>query len=155
MNILKGIVSSVIGRVAIIAIIAIIGFVFRDRIGGAAADLQVGDCFDLPAQLQEIGEVPHHPCAEPHDAEAFLIEDYVAIENAPFPAQSEFDSWAAVHCNVAFTPYTGFGPNDAPNVSWGYLQPTSDGWSKGDKEMTCFLGHLDESKASVSYRVNP
>ena len=51
-------------RLAIIGIIVIgeIGaFLFRDRLTGNAAELKVGDCFDVPTTATEITDVQHHP----------------------------------------------------------------------------------------------
>jgi len=65
-----------LGRLAFIGIIAIIaigGYIFRDRLSSDAGGLKVGECFDDPAGATRITDVQHHPCTEAHNAEVVFL----------------------------------------------------------------------------------
>ena len=76
---------------AIVVVVAVVGVVFRDRITGNAGSLQVGDCFDLPADAvaatdATVGDVQHHPCTEAHGGEVFAVLTYPAAATRHVPA---------------------------------------------------------------------
>jgi hypothetical protein len=130
--------------IVVVALVVVgVGFLFRDRITGQAADLQVGDCFDIPADASAsatVHDVQHHPCTEAHGGEVFAVLTFPGGSSATYPTQDAFDAFAVAQCGPAFTSYTGL-PIDAPtNLEGSYLFPTPDGWTKDDDRMiTCYL----------------
>ena len=72
---------------AIVVIVLVVAFVFRDRLSGNAGDLAVGDCFDAPTlDGQTVSDVQHHPCTEPHTGEVFAVVTNPAAD-AAYPEQ--------------------------------------------------------------------
>src|SRR5688500_13700554 len=83
-------------RGGIVAAIVVAGLVFRDRLSGDAADLQVGDCFDDPGAVSEITDVQHQPCTEAHDSEVIFVGDYPAQD--AYPPDDAFTIFAEQQC---------------------------------------------------------
>lgn len=137
----------------IVLVIAVGGFFFRDRLTGAADDLRVGDCFDVPSGYQPVDEVQHHPCNEAHTGEVLALADYPAGRDDPYPAESLLLAFADDLCARSFRTYTGRDPFDDPELSWGYFYPIADGWRDGDHEIVCYLLRVDEGSMTSSYRV--
>ncbi len=111
-------------------------------------DLQVGDCFDIPDEdAAEIESVEALPCAEPHDYEVFAIRD---LAPGAFPTEAEFDVFLESHCIAAFEAYVD--RDYASSAIWVEMMvPTTQGWSDGDRAITCFL-YEPESKLTGSAR---
>ncbi|HEY7736280.1 MAG TPA: septum formation family protein [Candidatus Limnocylindrales bacterium] len=150
-------VSNIGIRIAIVVVIGVGAFVFRDRLSGAAADLGVGDCFDQPpALLEEIEDVQHHPCTESHDAEVFHVFNHSAATDASYPSD---DAWGEIvfpNCSGPFAAYTGQSPQIEGELSWSMFTPTAAGWDLGDREVICFLYRSDGTAMTKSFRVaNP
>jgi hypothetical protein len=132
---------------------AIIGLVFRDQLTGSATELRVGDCFDLPTDLEEIKDVQHHPCTEPHDAEVFVVRDYEGASD--YPTTVAFENWVTAQCTGdEFTDYVGASYDSREDVGAGYFYPLEDGWKQGDHEMVCYLLPTAGGKVSASYRAS-
>ena len=139
-------------RIAIVAVIAIGGLVFRDRLSGAAGDLKVGDCFDEPqTSSQTVDDVQHHPCTEAHTGEVVFVGD-VSGSDAAFPGEAAFDAFALDKCKPAFLAYTGTDINAQDVLTMGYFFPLEDGWSRGDHAVTCYLARVDGKPMSISAR---
>lgn len=137
--------------VAVLAGGAIVGLVFRDRLSGAATDLRVGDCFDLPTTMERIEDVQHRPCTEAHDAEVFVVRDHEGSDDYPSP--DAFEAWVGDQClGDAFVTYVGATYDSREDVAVGFLYPLEDGWKLGDKEMVCYLSPTAGGKVSASYR---
>jgi hypothetical protein len=133
--------------------IAVGGFFFRDFLTGSVLELRVGDCFDLPSSTVEVvSEVGHHPCNEQHDAELVGLFDYPGGENAAYPTHAVLTNFAEGQCAVAFRTYTRRDPYTDPELTVGWLVPTSDGWKDGDHEVSCHLFRVDEAQMTASYR---
>src|ERR1044072_2245574 len=92
-------------RVALIGAVLIGGVLFPDSISGNAGDLQVGDCFDVPAADTDISDVQHHPCSEPHTGEVVYVGDHPAAKGTPF-AESFLVEFAGSSCPPPFVAYT-------------------------------------------------
>ena len=127
-------------RVAIIGAVLLGGFLFRDRISGNAGDLQVGDCFDVPALDTNISDVQHHPCTEPHTGEVVYVGDHPAAKGTAF-AESLLVEFAGTSCLPAFDAY--IGSNSADGVDIGAFYPVVKDWDGGDREITCYLYKID------------
>jgi hypothetical protein len=141
--------TSIAIRVGIIAAIAIGFLVFRDRLTGAAADLRVGDCFDVPGDVTEVDEVQHRPCSEAHDAEVVFVANY---SGTSYPVISGFDDYVVDNCIPAFEAYVGRSFEAATELDLSYFFPTLEGWGDGDREITCYLVSIDESKLARSMK---
>jgi hypothetical protein len=128
-------------RIAIVGLIVVGGFLL----------LQVGDCFDVPAATT-VSEVQHHPCSEPHTGEVFHIFDFVASTSA-YPTDEEFASQIVATCETAFQTYTGVDPANSPNLTWDVFFPLEEGWSEGDREISCYLYQVDGATMTQSYKL--
>ncbi len=122
---------------------------------GAATDLKVGDCFDVPADTTDIQEVQHRPCNEPHDAEVVAVLTHPAGPDEPYPVISGFGDYAEENCIPAFEAYTGrtFATDEEFDVH--FFHPTLLGWREGDRGLTCHVVRLDEGKLTSSVRAAP
>jgi len=135
----------ILGVLAIIVILILGGlFIFRDRISGDVTALQVGDCIDEPAAgTTSVSQVQHQPCSDPHDAEIV----YIASDTSPsYPGQDHFDQVANSVCTDQATLYLGTDFNSRADIGGGYFYPTSDSWSGGDRDITCYVDRTDGEK---------
>ena len=137
-------------RIGIIAVIAVGAFLFRDRLSGSAADLKVGDCFDVPAADVDIEDVQHHPCNEAHTSEVVHVGDMPASDT--YPSDSQFVSFVEAQCIPAFNGYTGLDYLTDQVIDMGYLTPTLEGWGGGDHELICYAIRVDGSTVSQSLK---
>jgi hypothetical protein len=137
-------------RIAIIAAVAIGGLLFRDRLTGGAADLAVGDCFDEPTTTGEVSDVQHHPCTELHTAEVVFVGDMPTGD--AYPTDEAFLTFIQASCLTAFNTYTGLDFAVLEAVNMGYLTPTREGWSGGDREMICYAIRTDGQPVSQSFK---
>ncbi len=138
-------------RLAIIAVIAVGGFLLRDRLSGNAGDLQVGDCFDAPTtQGVEVDDVAHHPCTEPHTAEVVLVADYQG--GSAYPTDPEWFQFIDTNCVPAFNAYTGLDYMSDVVFEMGFFTPTAEGWDSGDKEVSCYAIRIDRAPMSASIK---
>jgi hypothetical protein len=137
---------------AIIAIIAIAFFIFRDRLSGSAGDLRVGDCFDDPGTTTEVSDVQHQPCTESHDREVIFVGNYP--DQDAYPGEDAFDTYAGENCTTAYEGYIGRDYETDTEFDFGYFYPLSEGWSDGDHEITCYIYRLDEAKMTQSVKAS-
>ena len=146
-------------RIGIIAVIAIGAFVLRDRLSGAASDLQVGDCFDEPGgAATTVKDVQHHPCTESHTAEVIFVGNHPAAKDTAIPSDADRTDYIAQVCVPAYQTYTGkpfdlSNPNPTYDIGWIY--PTDDGWKDGDRGITCFVYRTDNGQMASSVRLAP
>lgn len=138
--------------VIVIVVLGAIGFVFRDQVTGSANDLQVGDCFDVPAG-NTVTDVQHHPCTEAHTGEVFAVLQYPDDSNATYPAQADFESWTRQQCTPAFATYTGRDAASDSTLTFSAFFPLADSWSSGDRTVTCYLTRIDQQPMTQSYRL--
>ena len=138
-------------RIGVIAVIVVGALILRDRLSGSAQDLRVGDCFDPPTQLQNVEDVQHHPCTEPHAAEIVFVGDHPASET--YPTVEAFDAFVVDKCVPAFESYTGRDWETDTELDMAYFYPTAEGWPKGDHEVSCYVVRLDNAKMNASLKV--
>jgi hypothetical protein len=139
-----------LGFLGILAIGAVIGFVFRDRLSGSADDMRVGDCVQLPTAAGTFKEIQHSPCSEAHDAEVYFLVDYPAQQT--LPTDEEFGSFAENQCTgAAFQNYTGIAFQTARSITFDYFTPVEAGWKQGDHEVVCIIRPVDGSKVTQSF----
>ena len=136
---------------------AIGGVVFRDRISGSSGDLVVGDCFDAPSAANaptsgvEVGDVQHHPCSEAHLYETFAVLKHPAEKGAPYPGIEVLFAYAETNCLPPFEAYVGLA-YDASSLSAGSIVPKEDGWTNGQRSITCYVGTADETPVTGSLK---
>jgi hypothetical protein len=141
-------------RIAIIAVVVIGAFIFRDRISGNAGDLAVGDCFDEPAGLTEIKDVQHHPCTESHTSEVIFVGEMAGSRDA-YPSNDDLRAFVESNCVPAFNTYTGRDFATDTELDIGTFVPTEDGWKGGDQEITCYAVRVDGAASTVSVKTAP
>jgi hypothetical protein len=139
-------------RLAIIAVIALGGFLLRDRLSGNAGDLQVGDCFDAPTtEGIDVGDVPHHPCTEGHTAEVILVKDYDGADTT-YPTDDAWLGFVSGNCVPAFNAYTGIDYETDVVFEMGYFTPNLEGWDGGDREVSCYAIRIDRAPMNASIK---
>lgn len=103
-----------------------------------AADLRIGDCFDLQDETQDlIDNVDAKPCSEPHIYQMFFVGDLPAGD---YPGQDTMDEFAFDNCLPAFETYVGVSYQESV-LKIFYLTPSEDSWSAGDHSVQC-AAHL-------------
>jgi hypothetical protein len=139
-------------RIGGIGVILVAGFLFQQFVSKHAGDLAVGDCFDLPtAASGVIEDVDPNPCTDPHDAEVIFVGDFEPATDA-YPSDSALFDYETDRCIAAFNTFTGLDFNTDELYGMGTLEPTAEGWSAGDHEITCYLHRLDSTKLTTSLR---
>ena len=139
--------------IAILVVLGVGGFLFKDFLSGNAGNLQVGQCFDLPSdQLETVDDVQHHPCDQVHGGEVFFVGKSVAANDAAYPSNAELQAEVFGFCDPAFTSYTGKDSNTDPEWTYGFFVPTSEGWGKGDRGIICYARKLDGSTTTTSIK---
>ena len=122
-----------------------------DQLPGAAADLNVGDCFMEPDATDDISEVQHRPCGEGHDAEVFAVLNY---EGDTYPIEMTLERFIDEQCLPAFATYTGEAFDTQTDLTVGWFYPTRQSWNDGDREVTCYLIRSDGQQLTLSQRVS-
>jgi|GEM_PF-1672940 len=120
----------------------------------AVGDLKVGDCFDVPTLASEddtVDTVQHHPCTESHTGEVIFVGDYAPATDV-YPEVSDFDTFVGNACKPAFQQYVGTDLDSSPDLSIGYFYPLSDGWSNGDRSVTCYAVRDDNGPMTTSVK---
>ena len=138
-------------RIAIIAVIAIGGFIFQDRLSSNAGDLAVGHCFDEPAAVEEVTDVQRHPCNEAHTSEVIFVGDLLGSTEV-YPSDEELGAYFDANCVPAFNAYTGRDYQSDTELDIGSFIPTEEGWKDGDREMTCYAIRVDGAATSQSVK---
>lgn len=103
-----------------------------------AADLRVGDCFDLKdPNLEEIGDVTAVPCANEHEYEMYFVG---TMADGAFPTEDAFNAFFESNCLGAFESYVGKAYEDSElDIFW--LVPVEDSWGAGDRSVQCAVYH--------------
>lgn len=135
--------------IGVIAVVGVVGLVFRDFLSSGATDLRVGDCFDEPAQLDRVEDVQHHPCTDAHTAEVIFVANHP--DSATYPSLDTFDSFVFDRCVPIFESYTGRDYETDTELDIAYFYPLSENWP-GDKEITCYVYRLDSGKMTTSVK---
>lgn len=99
-------------------------------------ELRVGDCFNIPDEPSpDIETVEGIPCSDPHDFEVLVVRE---LEPGPFPSDLDFDIHFETTCLSAFQPYVGT-PYPVSEIWLDMIVPLPEGWSQGDRTITCLL----------------
>jgi hypothetical protein len=121
-------------------------------------DIQVGDCFDSGAGLDQFEEdeateestVTRLACDEPHEAEAFGSTQVTGYEE--FPGDAELTQLAFDECGQLVQPYVLDTWTLDSSVTFFFYYPQASSWAFGDREILCFFGHQDGSPLTASLR---
>ena len=141
-------------RIGIVALIAIGGFIFQDRLTSNAGDLAVGHCFDEPTGVEEVSDVQRHPCNEAHTSEVVFVGDLPGSEDV-YPSDEDMAAFFDANCVPAFNAYTGRDYQSDSELDMGSFIPTAEGWKDGDHEMTCYAIRIDGATTSLSLKAAP
>ena len=137
-------------RIGIVAVFIVGGLIFRDRMGGSPAELQVGTASTSRRRpARPSSDVQHHPCTETHTAEVILLTNHPAAKGKPEPSDAELTSYLVDTCGAALERYVK-GTTDKFDL--GAFYPTSEDWKNGDRGITCYLTMLDESPMTASFK---
>lgn len=113
-----------------------------------AADLRVGDCFDLQDESQDTVEnVDAKPCSEPHVYQMFFVGD---LPSGDYPSQDTMDAFAYDNCLPAFQSYVGVTYEESV-LDIFYLTPTEESWGSGDHSVQCAAHRIDKEPVTVSF----
>ena len=104
----------------------------------SAFDLEVGDCFAFglgdATGSGDIEDVDLQSCDDEHDNETYLVFD--ATESS-WPGKEALWDDADKGCYAEFESFVGI-PWDDSVADFGYLTPTEQSWSEGDREVLCY-----------------
>jgi hypothetical protein len=120
--------------------------------GTDPSGLVVGDCFDVPAASDRIGDLVKRGCGEPHDGEVFHIYETTDAASSGYPADTEWETLVFPACDPLFESYTGSPVAERLDIEYRYLVPTADRWASGDRRVTCFITSPDGAPLSRSFR---
>ena len=144
--------GSILLRVGVIGAIIIGAIILRPFLSGNAGNLQVGDCFDIPADATDVvDDVQHHPCTDPHQGEVIFVGNYES-PNDVYPSEDDFDAYVTQYCIPAFQTYTGIDYYADETYGIGSFFPTSEGWAEDDHEVSCYVGRVDNQMLTQSVK---
>lgn len=112
----------------------------------SAFDIEAGDCFGFEVENTQITDVAAVPCSEPHQFQAFHVQDY---ETAAFPVGTEM---AAIFETVCFGPFESFVgvPYVDSALFADMIAPSEESFAEGDREYVCYLYEEDGSDLTGS-----
>jgi hypothetical protein len=98
--------------------------------------LATGDCFDNPANTQDIETVTAIPCTQPHDSQVFAKFD-LSGGNSAYPSAAALNKLADTGCNSR----TGSidKPKTTPGMTIRVLFPEQDAWADGQRTVSCLI----------------
>jgi hypothetical protein len=137
-------------RIGILLVIGLGAFIFRDRLSSNAGELAVGDCFDDPQSTGTVTDVQHHPCNESHTAEVIFLGKLP--EATTYPTDLSVQDWVGANCVPAWEAFTGKEWDIEEVLTIGFYQPTSDGWSSGDRDVVCYTIRNDSAPMTTSVK---
>ncbi|MET8831110.1 DUF4190 domain-containing protein [Streptomyces sp. NPDC004610] len=106
-------------------------------------DVPKGSCFDIPDGTADGGvayDVEQVPCATEHEGEVFAT---VTLPDGDFPGDARVTDIADERCYALTDAYTMDTWAVRDDVDVYYLVPMRESWDFGDREITCFFGHVD------------
>jgi Septum formation len=99
-------------------------------------DLEVGDCLADFQDATQMSRVEAAPCSEPHSDEIYASGSLP--ESGDFPGAEAVESAAQDICLRHYQPFVGL-PYEDSVLDIGYLTPTEDSWSDGDRAVLCTI----------------
>lgn len=116
--------------------------------------LEPGDCFDLPATTDRIGDVAQRDCSAAHAGEVFHVFE-AGGEGTAYPSDTDWERIVYPVCDPEFEAYTGTFVADRLDIDYRYFVPTAESWGRGDRQVTCFIVSPDGSPLGRSHRAVP
>lgn len=114
---------------------------FQGDSGRFVEDLSVGDCFQIPAEI-EVVTVEIVSCEEPHDVEVYAVKQLDQGTDEPYPGLFALDESSFTVCVDDFEDFVGSPYEDSIlDVFW--FSPTPESWEEGDRLVTCSVTRLD------------
>ncbi|MBS5103017.1 MAG: septum formation family protein [Rothia mucilaginosa] len=108
------------------------------------ADLEVGHCFqdwtEGDTQLLAVD------CSSPHDNEVYYVAE---LTDDDLPSENDLENRSLGLCLASFEPYVG-ALVDETTLDYGWLFPSDESWSEGDRDIVCYLFAKDGSKLNQS-----
>ena len=105
----------------------------------SAFDVEVGDCFAFGLGDAEgpgdVESVDSQSCDDEHDNEAYAV---VEATQSSWPGEEAMSAFSDEGCYDEFESFVGL-PWDDSEVDFGYLSPTEQSWSEGDREVLCYV----------------
>lgn len=120
--------------------------------GTAAADLKVGDCFNLTPSTDANGDNVNVntliDCAQAHDAEVFLAFA-VPVSPSGYPGDEAIGTLQQSRCDAAFVTFVGKDPG-LSSYTIDYIRPDINTWSRGDRTIECLIEDANGGKLTGS-----
>ena len=141
------------GRAKAGVALGIVGIVFfglfawavaTDRIGGDTDDTSVfaldeGACVEtLPDEDDLVMSLPVVDCAEPHEAEVYLVVELNPDRSRNYPGDTEVELETQNECGEAFESFVGLEYQDSV-LEVFYLVPQDLSWRSSRGEVTCLI----------------
>jgi hypothetical protein len=76
-------------------------------------------------------------------------------DNTAYPADSAVEAWVESNCLPAWSSYTGKDITTEEVLTLRWYQPTTDGWTKGDRLVVCYAGRVDKAALTSSVKKSP
>lgn len=124
-----------------------------DSVNGNMDELVVGVCFDDEAAMLEgdeealISSVPQVDCSESHDNEVYHTA--TSSYATDYPGFEAFASEADQICFDQFEAFTGEDYSTS-DLDFGWFIPSDESFEQGDREIVCFVYHMDLEKLTGS-----
>ena len=117
--------------------------------GTPVEELRLGDCFSFGQGTTGgvVVEVERQDCTTPHDNEVFFEDEAPDVE---FPGDQALSEAADQLCYDAFPGFVGVEFEESV-IGYDFLQPTEEGWSAGDRIISCYL-YVDGQTLTSSLR---
>ncbi|MCZ2263682.1 septum formation family protein [Isoptericola sp. QY 916] len=116
---------------------------YADRTG---ANLNLGDCFELPADATDLTGIVAVDCTSPHGAELVGVDE---LTDAEYPGEDSVVATTEDFCFEEFADYVGTD-YDASGLDMMYLYPTEASWTFGDRRLMCWAQNPDGSPLEAS-----
>jgi hypothetical protein len=138
---------SVVGGIALWVALASSGL-FNGHLT-SYADLQAGDCINLPSGIVQVFHTL--PCDQAHDREVVGVVVDPSPSGAPFPGTTALKAEAG-QCSGQLANYIGAFPINVTRPTLTYLYPQQLRWNTGERHIVCLVGHSDGSKLTAAIR---
>ena len=124
---------------------------------GGGEVLEIGDCINIPSEVKtgdpsetiELSSFKVTPCTELHDAEIFSSK---ILAFATYPGEDALYGDLSDFCIDDFTSYTGLQYDSSTLFKIFPMIPLEDGWSRGDRTLTCLTSLISGEKLGASIR---
>jgi hypothetical protein len=110
-------------------------------------DLDVGDCLADFKDATVWSSIEASPCSEPHSDEIYAKGEIP--DSDEYPGKQAIETAAQDICLSHYEAFVGLAYDDSV-LDIGYLTPTEDSWTEGDRTVLCTVfDPLDEVTGSL------